>query len=157
MIKSFCAVEVQLHEFLTSELDGTDAVTRTISLRLRIPLCWIRYEGMWGPEPAWGQRKRENILPFLNPNPDPSVSIVAYSLYRLKLFATVLYEPYTLELLMFVKIITLTTGRCVDTLRKQKSCIWLRYTRYAAVWKALVFRASEEQRREMFYGFWKHW
>jgi len=39
IIKAFGAIEVQLHEFLTGELDGTDVVSRTISLRLRIPQC----------------------------------------------------------------------------------------------------------------------
>ena len=89
--KAFVAVvDVQFHEFLTRELDGTDVVYRTNSLRVRIRPCQVGYEGMWGPAPAWGQRKREYILPFLDLNPDPSVSIVAYSLYWLKGFITML-------------------------------------------------------------------
>jgi hypothetical protein len=45
-MKAFVAVDVQLHEFLTKELDGTNVVYRTISLRLRILPCQVRYEGM---------------------------------------------------------------------------------------------------------------
>jgi len=135
-------VDVQLHEFLTKELDGTDVVYRMISLRLRVSPCQVRYEGTWGPEPAWGLLKRKHILPFLDSNLDPSVSIVAYSLYWLKVFTTMLYESYTLELLMFVKIIAVKSGRSFDTLRKQRTCIPLCYTMHAAVWNALVFRAS---------------
>ena len=50
-------MEVQLHEFLTRELDGTDVVSRTISLQLRNPPCQVRYEGMWNRSRPEGSGK----------------------------------------------------------------------------------------------------
>jgi hypothetical protein len=39
---------------------------------------------------------------------------------------------------------------CFDPFKKQSSCILLCYTMYAAVWNALVFRASEKERLKVF-------
>jgi hypothetical protein len=75
-MKTYRAVDVQTHVFLTSALVGGE-VSASFPGRFTLEVS-IRWEAAWTPEPTWTTWRTENSCPYRDSNPDhPIVQPVA--------------------------------------------------------------------------------